>query len=161
MTNELLDLLNENAQLTTTQLAAILDKPEAEIIAQIQDFEKNGVIKGYKALINWDKVEGAKVSAIIELKVTPRKDTGFDDIAKRLMMFEEVESVYLMAGAYDLAVMVKGDTMQDIAMFVARKLSTLESVLSTSTHFLLKRYKDSGVVLCCDEDTKDKRSMIL
>ena len=160
MTN-LLDLLNENAQLTAAQLSVMLNQPEEKIISQIREYEEKGIIKAYKALINWDKVPKAKVSALIELKVTPKRDTGFDEIAKRVMMFDEVESVYLMAGVYDLAVMVKGSTIQDIAMFVSRRLSTLESVLSTATHFLLSRYKDGGVILVEDEENEDKRSMVL
>ena len=160
MTN-LLDLLNENAQLTAAQLSVMLNQPEEKIISQIREYEEKGIIKGYKALINWDKIPKAKVSALIELKVTPKRDTGFDEIAKRVMMFDEVESVYLMAGVYDLAVMVNGSTIQDIAMFVSRRLSTLESVLSTATHFLLSRYKDGGVILVEDEENEDKRSMVL
>lgn len=157
----LLDLLNENAQLTTAQLSVMLNQPEEKVIAQIREYEEKGIIKAYKALVNWDKVPKSKVSALIELKVTPKRDTGFDEIAKRVMMFDEVESVYLMAGVYDLAVMVKGSTIQDIAMFVSRRLSTLESVLSTATHFLLSRYKDGGVILIEDEENEDKRSMVL
>ncbi len=160
MTN-LLDLLNENAQLTAAQISVMLNQPEEKIISQIREYEEKGIIKGYKALINWDKIPKAKVSALIELKVTPKRDTGFDEIAKRVMMFDEVESVYLMAGVYDLAVMVNGSTIQDIAMFVSRRLSTLESVLSTATHFLLSRYKDGGVILVEDEENEDKRSMVL
>ena len=159
--NTLLELLNENAQFTTAQLAVMLNQTEEEVAAAIAQYEKTGVIKGYKALIDWDKTPCKTVSALIELKVTPKRETGFDEIAKRVMMFEEVESVYLMAGSYDLAVMVKGATIQDIAMFVSKRLSTLDSVLSTATHFILSRYKDGGVILCDDEEKDERRSMLL
>ena len=158
---ELLELLNENARLTPAQLAAMLDTTQEEVTAAIENYEKSGVIKGYKALIDWDKAPSKTVSALIELKVTPKRETGFDEIAKRVMMFEEVESVYLMAGAYDLAVMVKGATIQDIAMFVSKRLSTLDSVLATATHFILTRYKDGGVVLCDDSEHDERGTMLL
>ena len=160
MVNRLLELLSENAELTNAQIGAMLGMTEGEVAAAIADYEKKGVIKGYRAIINWDKTEETSVSALIELKVTPKRETGFDEIAKRVMLFDEVESVYLMAGAYDLAVMVKGKTIQEIAMFVSKKLSTLDSVISTATHFLLRRYKDGGAVLC-EDDIVDRRSMIL
>lgn len=159
--NNLLELLNENAQLTNAQLAIMLNTTEEEVAAAIAAYEKAGVIKGYKALINWDKAPEKSVAALIELKVTPKRETGFDEIAARVMMFEEVESVYLMAGSYDLCVMVRGKSMQDIAMFVAKRLSTLESVLSTATHFVLSRYKDGGVVLCDEEKQDERRNVLL
>jgi DNA-binding Lrp family transcriptional regulator len=157
--NDLLELLSENAQLTHAQLATMLNTTEEEVAAAVRTYEKAGVIKGYRALIDWDKAPGKSVTALIELKVTPQRETGFDEIAKRVMEFEEVESVYLMAGAYDLAVMVRGATIQEIATFVARRLSTLGSVISTATHFVLKRYKDGGVVLCDAGERDERRSM--
>ena len=132
--NDLLTLLSENARLTAAQLAVMLNKTEAEVAAAVKSYEESGVIKGYKALIDWDKAPVKSASAIIELKVTPKKETGFDEIARRVMAFDEVESVYLMAGAYDFAVIVRAATIQDIAMFVAKRLSTLDSVISTATH---------------------------
>lgn len=140
--NDLLTLLSENARLTAAQLAVMLNKTEAEVAAAVKSYEESGVIKGYKALIDWDKAPVKSASAIIELKVTPKKETGFDEIARRVMAFDEVESVYLMAGAYDFAVIVRAATIQDIAMFVAKRLSTLDSVISTATHFVLTRYKE-------------------
>ena len=137
--NDLLTLLSENARLTAAQLAVMLNKTEAEVAAAVKSYEESGVIKGYKALIDWDKAPVKSASAIIELKVTPKKETGFDEIARRVMAFDEVESVYLMAGAYDFAVIVRAATIQDIAMFVAKRLSTLDSVISTATHFVLTR----------------------
>ena len=119
--NDLLTLLSENARLTAAQLAVMLNKTEAEVAAAVKSYEESGVIKGYKALIDWDKAPVKSASAIIELKVTPKKETGFDEIARRVMAFDEVESVYLMAGAYDFAVIVRAATIQDIAMFVAKR----------------------------------------
>ena len=144
--NTLLKLLDENARLTNAQLAAMLGKTEQEVAAQIAALEKNGVIRAYKAVIDWDKTDREYVTAVIELRVTPRKDLGFEAIAETIMRFEEVESVYLMSGGYDLAVHVTGRTFQDVAMFVSHRLATLDSVISTATHFVLRRYKDAGVM---------------
>lgn len=158
--DRLLTLLDENARLTTAQLAAMLNKTENEVAEEIASYEKAGVIRGYKALINWEKVDENKASALIELRVSPKRDRGFDEIAGRIMQFEEVESVYLMSGGYDLAVKVHGRSMQEIAMFVMRRLSTLDSVLSTATHFILTRYKDGGVILNQDEERDERRSVL-
>ena len=158
--DRLLKLLSENAKFTTEELSAMLNDSEENIENKIAEYEKNGIIKGYQALINWDKVADAGVTAFIELKVTPKKSTGFDEIATTVSTFEEVESVYLIAGSYDLLVTVKGMTIQEIAMFVSKRLSTIEGVISTATHFLLTKYKDNGVILN-NEELEDKRSMIL
>lgn len=159
--NNLLELLTENARLTNAQLAVMLDSSEEDVAAAIQQYEKSGVIKGYKALVDWDKAPQKTVSALIELKVTPQKETGFDEIARQVTMFEEVESVYLMAGGYDLAVMVKASTMQEVSAFVAKRLSTLEPVQSTATHFVMTRYKDGGVALCDDAEVDERRNVLL
>ena len=158
--DQLLNLLNENARLTTAQLAAMLNRTEEEVAEQIAAYEKSGVIRGYKALVNWEKVDKNKASALIELRVSPKRERGFDEIADRIMQFEEVESVYLMSGGYDLAVKVHGKSMQDIAVFVMRRLSTLDSVLSTATHFILTRYKDGGVILNPEEEKDERRSVL-
>jgi len=158
--DRLLNLLDENARLTTEQLAVMLNKTADEVANAIAEYEKQGVIRGYKALINWEKIDENKASALIELRVSPKRDRGFDEIANRIMQFDEVESVYLMSGGYDLAVKVHGKSMQEIAMFVMRRLSTLDSVLSTATHFILTRYKDGGVILN-SEDEKDERRSVL
>ncbi|MDP4119636.1 MAG: Lrp/AsnC family transcriptional regulator [Bacillota bacterium] len=158
---KLLELLSENARLTTTELSFLLNEPEEKIKAQIAEYEEKGIIKGYRTLINWEKVPNAGVTALIELKVTPKKETGFDEIAQSVMSFDEVESVYLIAGVYDLAVFVKGNTIQEVASFVSKKLSALDSVISTATHFLLKRYKDGGVSFAETEREEDKRGLIL
>lgn len=158
--DRLLKLLSENAKFTTEELSAMLNDSEENIDRKIAEYEKNGIIKGYQALINWDKVADAGVTAFIELKVTPKKSTGFDEIAALVSTFDEVESVYLIAGSYDLLVTVNGRTIQEIAMFVSKRLSTIEGVISTATHFLLTKYKDNGVILN-NEEHEDKRSMIL
>ena len=155
MNQKLINLLNENARLTNDQLAVMLNISEEEVKHEIAVLEESGVIRGYKPLINWDKVAGDRASALIELRVAPKKETGFDTVAQTIMEFTEVESVYLMSGGFDLAVMVHGKTIQDIAMFVARRLSTLDGVLSTATHFILTKYKDADVILTDDE--KDRR----
>lgn len=154
----LLKLLKENDRLTTEELAAMLAVSPEEVKTQIDEYEKEGVIKGYNALINWEKADCNRATALIELKVAPKKESGFDDIAHRIMKFEEVESVYLMSGGYDLAVMVNAKSMQDIAMFVVRRLSPLDGVLSTATHFILTRYKDGGVIFDDGEKNDERRS---
>jgi DNA-binding Lrp family transcriptional regulator len=158
--DRLLTLLDENARLSTAQLAVMLNKAEDEIAEEIAAYEKSGVIRGYKALINWEKIDENKASALIELRVSPKRDRGFDEIANRIMQFDEVESVYLMSGGYDLAVKVHGRSMQEIAMFVMRRLSTLDSVLSTATHFILTRYKDGGIILNPEDEKDDRRSVL-
>lgn len=159
--DKILKLLSENSNLTYKEIATMLGEPEDYIEKQIKQYEKDGVIKGYQAVIDYDKVKGADATAYIALTVTPEKDTGFDSIAQEIMNFDEVESVYLMAGSYDLLVLVKGASVTDIAMFVAKKLSTIDAVVATSTRFKLKTYKESGIEFdsCNDED--DKRSIIL
>lgn len=159
MNKKLIQLLNENARLTNAQLAVMLDTTEEDVKREIAVLEKTGVIRGYKPLINWEKVGGARASALIELRVAPKKETGFDTVANTIMQFTEVESVYLMSGGFDLAVMVHGKTIQDIAMFVAKRLSTLDGVLSTATHFILTKYKEADVIL--NDDDKDRREYTL
>ena len=159
--DKLLKLLNTNSEFTTSELAAMLGEPEDYIKAQIKEYRSNGIIKGYQAVVNWEEVEDSYVEALIELKVTPKKETGFDDMAEQCMAFDEVEAVYLMAGVYDFALIVRGETMQDIAMFVAKRLSTIDGVVSTGTHFILRRYKDRGMNLTESEECSDRRSLIL
>ncbi len=156
--DKLLKLLSRNSEYSVSELALMLGEPEDYVRARIKKYEDDGIIKGYRALVNYEKVSDAGVTAYIELKVTPQKKSGFDEIAKRIMSFDEVESVYLMAGAYDLSIIVKGETIQDVSAFVSRKLSALDGILSTATHFILKRYKDDGIVLE-DEDISDERCM--
>ena len=155
--DKLLRLLSENSAYTPKELSMLLGESEDAIKDRIATYEKQGVIKGYRAVINWEKVTDSGVTAYIELKVTPTKDKGFDEIAERVMAFEEVTSVSLMAGTYDLGLTDKGDTIQDVSSFVSRKLSTMEGVISTATHFFLKRYKYDGAVLA--DSNVDERCM--
>ena len=143
----ILEVLTDDARTPVKQIAVMLGRGEEEVAAAIRGLEERRVILKYPALINWDKVESGEVEALIEVRVTPQRDEGFDVIAERIYRFEEVSSVYLMSGAYDLMVLVKGRTIKELALFVSEKLSTLEHVLSTATHFVLKKYKVDGVIV--------------
>ena len=154
---QVLELLQEDCTLTPAQIAVMLGTEEETVKKAIAGYEKEGVIKGYHALINWEQTGVNRATALIELRVTPQKDTGFDEIAGRVMNFPEVESVYLMSGGYDLAVVVTGATMSDIAMFVSKRLAPIGGVLSTATHFVLTKYKDGGVVYNSDYEERDER----
>lgn len=145
MNLNLLKLLSKNARYKTEELAAMTGHTEDEVKSEIAQMEKEGLIRGYKAVVDWERMDSAYVSAIIELKVTPKAGLGFEEVARRVMKYPEVESVYLMSGGYDLSVVVKGKTFQEVALFVAKELSTIDSVLSTSTHFVLRRYKELDV----------------
>ena len=159
--DELLEILSENSSFTSKELSLMLGEPEDYIKAQIKEYEQSGIIKGYHAIVDWEKVPDAGVTALIQLNVVPKKETGFDDVAKKLMAFDEVSSLQLMAGAFDFAVTVKGKTIQDVASFVARKLACLDGVSATATHFFLKSYKDNGAILSEIESTKDGRNIVL
>ncbi len=154
----LLKLLDTNARLTTAEMATMLGTTEDAVKTQMAKLEKAGVVRGYKALIDWDRTDRKYVTALIELRVTPQRNYGFDDLAERIMKFEEVETVYLMSGGFDLMVIVNGCTFKDVAMFVAKRLSTLDSVVSTATHFVLRRYKDRGV-LFLGEDVDERGAL--
>lgn len=147
MNLKLLKLLAKDARIEDKDLAVMTGRSEEEIHNEIAEMENKGLIRGYKAVVDWERLDSAYVSAIIELKVTPKADLGFEEVAMRVARYPEVESVYLMSGAYDLSVMVKGKTFQEVAMFVAKELSTIDSVISTSTHFVLRRYKELDVEL--------------
>ncbi|RXT04515.1 Lrp/AsnC family transcriptional regulator [Ammoniphilus sp. CFH 90114] len=156
---ELLVLLEQDARQSHDKLAMMLDVPVQEVSLTIEKLEKENVILRYPALINWDKIQGDdKVTAMIDVKVTPQRDKGFDEIAERIYRFPEVKSVYLMSGAYDLSVTIEGKTMKEVAFFVAQKLSTLDNVISTATHFILKTYKHDGVVY--DQQDGDRRMVV-
>ena len=155
----LLQLLERDAHLTTKQLAVMLDRTEEEVAQEIAQFEKQGIIKGYKAVVDWEQADHHYVEALIELKVTPKADRGFEEIAAKIAEFSEVKSVFLMSGGFDLAVNVVGKTFQDVAMFVAYKLAVVDSVLSTATHFILKRYKYDNIPFAAEE--KDERRFTL
>ncbi|MCK5128460.1 MAG: Lrp/AsnC family transcriptional regulator [Clostridiales bacterium] len=152
--DEILEILRDDSRISSTEMALMLGKEVAAINTAIKELEDDNIIVKYDTKINWDKTNDTKVEALIEVKVIPQRDRGFDSIARRIYRFEEVKSVYLMSGAYDLKVLIQGDTMRQVAFFVAEKLSTIEGVLSTTTHFVLKKYKDDGVIM---EDEPDDR----
>ncbi len=146
MTDNILSLLESDARLTPEQIAAMCNKEVGDIRKMISEYEQTGVILGYKALIDWDKTDREYVSALIELKISPQRDRGFDRVAELIYHYPEVQSLYLMSGSFDLAVMIEGRTMREVAYFVAAKLATLEDVVATATHFVLRKYKDKGVI---------------
>lgn len=158
MEEKILRLIEKNSRISIKDVAVMLGISEIEASNTIADLEKNNVICGYNTIINWDKTSEEKVTALIEVKVTPQRGLGFDSIAERLYQYEEVTSVYLMSGGFDFTVIVEGKSMKAVAQFVSNKLAPLESVLSTSTHFVLKKYKDYGTVL--DAPEKDERMLI-
>lgn len=159
MNVKLLKQLSKNSRVDTADLAVMLGMTEEDVQKEISEMEDAGLIRGYKAVIDWDRLDNAYVSAIIELKVTPKAGLGFEDVAAKVMRYPEVESVYLMSGVYDLSVVVKGKTFQDVAKFVAKELSTIDSVTSTATHFVLRRYKELEVELL--GSGKDERGSYL
>ncbi len=144
--DKLLTLLENDATLTAEQLSVMLDKEVGEIKDMIEKYERDGILLGYKALIDWDKTDREYVSALIEVKIQPQRDLGFDKVAEKIYNYPEVTSLLLMSGGFDLAVMIEGKTMKEVAYFVAQKLSPIEYVTSTATHFVLKKYKDKGVI---------------
>lgn len=152
---ELLKLIQSNALESHENLARMLGLAPAEVSRRIADYEKRGVIRGYQAILNEDQLDLEKVTAVIEVKVTPQREGGFDTIAERIGRFPEVRSAYLMSGTYDLLLFVEGRTLREVAAFVSERLSPLEGVLSTSTHFMLKTYKRFGVLM--HQPTSDER----
>ena len=154
--DQILKTLEDNATLTPEQLAVMLDKEVGEIRDIIKKYEADGVIVGYKTLIDWDKTDREYVTAMIEVKMTPQRDRGFDRIAEKIYNYPEVQSVYLMSGGFDLCLLIEGRTMKEVAYFVAQKLAPIESIISTSTHFVLRKYKDKGVVYGGDPETDER-----
>lgn len=148
---QILRTIDRNSKLTVAELAIMLGRTEDEIAAAIAEMEADNVICGYPTLINWDKVSNEKITALIEVKVTPQRGQGFDKIAERIYRFSEVETVYLMSGGFDLTVIIKGKSMREVASFVSEKLAPMEAVLSTATHFVLKKYKEHGITMEPDE----------
>jgi DNA-binding Lrp family transcriptional regulator len=157
-TLELLELLEGNARLTPEEIAVMLQSDPGEVRRVIQELEENKTILKYITLVNWEKAGEEKVSALIEVRITPQRDVGFDAVARRICRFPEVRSVRLMSGAYDLAVFIEGRTMREVSHFVATKLATIEGVISTTTHFVLKTYKQDGVIV--DDGEEDRRLMV-
>ncbi len=146
MMNDILQMLESDSRLTPEQIAVMCDKEVGDVRALIEQGEKDGVILGYKTIVDWDKTDREYVSALIEIKIAPQKDRGFDYMAERIYNYPEVQSLYLMSGGFDLAVLIEGRTMKEVAYFVARKLATLDDVVATATHFVLRKYKDKGVI---------------
>ena len=158
MREKILSVMEKNSRIDIEELAILLGEDETAIANEIADMEKEGVICGYHTLINWDKTNNEKVNALIEVRVTPQKGMGFDNIAERIYQFSEVNAVYLMSGSFDFTVFIEGRTMRDVAQFVSDKLAPMDSVLSTATHFVLKKYKDHGTILSAKK--KDERQLI-
>ena len=158
MREEILTFLEQNSRIDLKELAIILGSDEISIANEISKMEQEKIICGYHTLIDWDKTSKEKTTALIEVRVTPQRGQGFDSIAERIYNYPEVQSVYLISGAYDLLVILEGKTLKEIAGFVSDKLSTLPSVLSTATHFVLKKYKDHGTIFA--KKAKDERMLV-
>ncbi len=154
MIKDILKILENDARTTTKQISTMTGTPSDEVVKLIKQAEKDRIILKYKTVINWDKVENEQVWALIEVKVTPQKDVGFDSIAERIYLFPQARSVYLLSGTYDLLVMVAGKTEHEVANFVSQKLAPIEEVQGTVTHFMLKRYKEDGEILEGEEEVK-------
>jgi DNA-binding Lrp family transcriptional regulator len=153
---EILEILAGDARATAQDMAVMLGAAAADVRSAIAEMERDRVIVQYNTVIDWNKMGNESVQALIEVKVTPQRGKGFDDIARRIYGFQEVHSVYLMSGAYDLMVIIEGKTIKEVAFFVSDKLSTIEGVLSTATHFILKKYKFNGVIVEGDEVPDDR-----
>lgn len=158
MREKILTFIEKNSRVGLKELAVILGVDEITVANELADMEKEGVICGYHTLIDWDKTTTEKVTALIEVRVTPQRGQGFDSIAERIYNYSEVNSVYLISGGFDLMVILEGKSLRDISQFVSDKLSTLDMVLSTATHFILKKYKDHGTVLA--KKQKDERMLV-
>ena len=155
---ELLEILENNSRTPISEIASMLRKSEYEIEKEIDRLEKEKIILSYGALVNWERYGDDIVTAIIEINLTPQREVGFDAIAERIYRFDEVRTVYLMSGSFDLLVIIDGKSLKEVSNFVATKLSTIEGVTQTRSHFMLKAYKKDGVIL--DDDEEDKRLVI-
>lgn len=151
---EILRILKEDPRLCADEIAEMIGKSPEEVASAIAEYERQGIIRGYKTVIDWDKLGEERVYAFIDVKVSPKRGVGFDDVAERIYRFPEVHSVYLVSGTHDLRVVVVGDDMKEVAFFVAEKLATIDRVQSTSTHFLLKKYKEDGIIFGSPEDDR-------
>ena len=156
MKNAILELLEKDAKMSAEQIASSLGMKVEDVAAAIEEYEEKDIIAGYKTLIDWDKVGDEGVTALIEIKVVPQRGQGFERIAERMSQYEEVESVYLMSGAYDLAVTIHGKTLREVAGFVSDKIAPLEYVTSTATHFVLKKFKDKGILYTNTEKNQER-----
>ena len=156
---EILNILDkEKGNVSRVKIAQMLGMEEKEVADKIEKMEKENVIVGYKTIVNWDKTDKDVVVALIELRITPQRGEGFDKVAERIYKYPQVKSLYLMSGAYDLAVTIEGKSMKEVALFVAQKLAPMDSIISTATHFVLKKYKEEGIVF--EDDEKDTRQVI-
>ncbi|MCR5233730.1 MAG: Lrp/AsnC family transcriptional regulator [Lachnospiraceae bacterium] len=158
MREKILNYIEKNSRVELKELAVLLGTTEAEITQELADMEAEGIICGYHTLIDWDKVTTDRVNALIEVRVTPQRDLGFDAIAERIYKYPEVNATYLMAGGFDLLVSLEGKTLREVSSFVTQKLATLEYVISTTTHFVLKKYKDHGTIL--NAENTDERMLM-
>ncbi|KKM09176.1 AsnC family transcriptional regulator [Clostridiales bacterium PH28_bin88] len=158
MKKQILELLESDSRLNADKISLMLGLGVDEVRAQIANMEKEKVILKYTTLVNWEKAGEDMVSAMIDVKVTPQRDVGFDEVAQKIYRFPEVRSVFLMSGGYDLSVLIEGKTLKDVALFVAEKLATIEHVQSTMTHFVLKKYKQAGVVF--EDGEEDRRQVV-
>jgi len=158
MRERILTAIDKNSKLSASDLAIMLGSTEEEVVSTIKQMEDETIICGYPTLINWDKINCERVTALIELKVTPQRGLGFDKIAERIYQFKEVQSVYLMSGGFDLTVILEGKTMREVANFVSEKLAPMDAILSTATHFVLKKYKEHGLPLV--QTKQDERMLI-
>ncbi len=158
MRKELLEILEKDSRISVQDLAIMLGETPEAVQSEMQKMQEEQIIAGYHTMINWDKTEDERVTALIEVKVVPQRDGGFDKIAKRIYEFEEVSSVYLMSGAFDLTVIVEGRSMKEVALFVRQRLAVLDPVTSTATHFVLKKYKDNGILM--EPDKRDERMIV-
>ena len=158
MNLDILKLLAQNARYTVEELAVMTGLSEEQVGAEIDELEKQDYIRGYKAIVDWEKLDTAMVSAIIELKITPQANFGFEALAETISKYKQVESVYLMSGVYDLMVLVKGKTFQEVAYFVAKQLAPIKGIVSTATHFVLRRYKEMDIEMCVND--KDERGTV-
>ncbi len=153
---KLLQLLEDDCTLTHAQLASMTGMTEAEVAAAIAQYEADRIILGYKAIVDWDRTEREAVTALIEVKVTPQRGEGFDRVAERIYQYDEVESVYLMSGSFDLTVIISGRTLKEVALFVGEKLAPLEDVTGTATHFILKKYKEKRLIFQKQEEQEER-----
>ena len=157
-TTKLLDVLRQNARLSNSEIAAMLGETEQAVADEITRLEREGIIMGYSAIIDEEKADDNAITAMIELKMTPIKDRGFDDLAHTIMSYEEIDSVFLLSGPYDLMVTISGTSLRNVALFVSERLAVLDGVISTTTHFILRRYKEKHHVF--NEELYDERGMI-
>ncbi len=157
--DDILRILDKEQEVVSlAKISRMLGLSEDEVASKLKELEDNHIIAGYKTIVNWDKTDRDVVTALIDLRVTPQRGEGFDKVAEHIYKYPQVRALYLMSGAYDLSVMIEGKTMKEVALFVAQKLAPMESIVSTATHFVLKKYKEEGIIF--KDDEKDSRQVI-